>query len=65
MIKNKIPPSSSFFHAMMSKMVKIKDGIKCIRKAKICSQIVGPVSKASRANKLIKRIAITQRILGV
>ena len=38
---------------------------KCIRKAKICSQIVGPVSKASRANKLIKRIAITQRILGV
>jgi hypothetical protein len=64
-IKKRIPPRSSFFQAMMSKIVNMNEGIKCMRKAIICSQIVGPVLKASKANKLIKTMAMTQRILGV
>ena len=43
---------------------KINDGMRCMKNAPIFCQIVNPCSKASAANKLIKRIARIQIIRG-
>lgn len=55
-----IPPINSHFQAMIRNAIKIYDGMRWIRKSPSCCQIVCPGVNASRANKLIKRIAMMQ-----
>jgi len=59
-----MPPINSHFQAIIRKISKINDGMRCLKKAPIFCQIVIPCSKASKANKLIKRMARIQIILG-
>jgi len=61
---NRTPPINSHFHAISRKVSKTNDGIRCIKKEKNCCQMVVPDSNASVANKLTKRIARMQMILG-
>jgi hypothetical protein len=60
-----IPPKNSHFHAMISKMIKTKDGMRCMRKLPICCQIVKSGLKESKANKLINKMDRIQIIRGV
>jgi hypothetical protein len=60
-----IPPTFPHFQATIRIASKTNDGIRCIRKAAIFSQKVRSDEKASNANRLIKRIARIQRILGI
>jgi len=59
-----IPPIYSHFHTIKSKAIKIKEGIRCIKKAPICCQKVRSGSKASKANKLMNSIAIMHKNRG-
>lgn len=63
-IVNIIPPISSLFHASTNKSVKTNDGIRCIIKPTICCQSDRSGLKASKANRLINRIAIIHIIRG-
>jgi hypothetical protein len=60
-----IPPICPHFQEIMSTASRINEGTRCIRKAPIFCQNVRSGEKASAANKLTKRIARIQRILGV
>ena len=60
-----IPPIYSYFQAKINIPSNMNDVIKWIRKPPICSQIDSFGSKASNANKLKKRMAKMQIILGV
>jgi hypothetical protein len=62
---NIIPPTFSHFHATISTASRTNDGILCIRKAVVFCKKVRSEEKESNENKLIKRIARMQRILGV
>jgi hypothetical protein len=55
---------SSLFHASINRAIKIKEGIRCIIKPIIWSQSVNSGLNASRANKLIKRIARIHKTRG-
>ncbi len=63
-IKKIIPPAYSHFHATIRKASKINDGIRCMKKAPICCQMVSPGAKASAANKPTKSMARMQIIRG-
>jgi len=52
-----IPPIYSHFHATIRKASKIKDGMRWMKKALSCCQMVSPGEKASASNKLTKRKA--------
>jgi len=54
---NSIPLRYSHFHVTRSKSSKIKEGIRWIKKATSCCQMVSPGAKESAANKLIKSMA--------
>jgi len=60
-----IPPTFSHLHATISTASKTNDGMRCISKAAMFCQKVRSDEKESNANKLMKRIARMQRILGV
>ena len=62
---NIIPPIFSHFHATISTASKTNEGILCIRKAVAFCQKFRSEEKESNENKLIKRIARMQIILGV
>ena len=59
-----IPPTFSHFHATISTAIKTNDGMRCIIKAPMFCQKVRSDEKESNANKLTKRIARIQIILG-
>lgn len=59
-----IPPIYSHFQATTSKAIKTNDGMRWIRKAPSCCQMVNPGENASNANILIKSIARMQMTLG-
>jgi hypothetical protein len=61
---NMMPPINSHFQAIIRNKVKINDGIRCMKNAPSFCQMLIPCSKASAANRLIKRIAIIQIIRG-
>ena len=63
--RNIIPPINSYFQARTSNPVKMNEGIRWMRKPIICSPSGLPASKASRANRLTKRIAAIHKIRGV
>jgi hypothetical protein len=62
---NIIPPTFSHFHAMISEVSRINDGILCIRKAVVFCRKVRSEEKESNENKLIRRIAKIASILAV
>ncbi len=64
-MRNRIPPTNSYFHAITRIIVKIKDGMRCMKRPTTVSRNVYPLPKMSNANMLIKRIAIMPKILGV
>jgi hypothetical protein len=63
-IINIIPPANSLYHARIRITSKIKDGIRCIKKAPSCCHMVRPGSNASAANILMNNMARMHIILG-
>ena len=61
---NAIPPTISYLHDIIRIIIRINDGIRWIKKFPSCCQIESPGENASKANKLTKRIAKMQIILG-
>ena len=59
-----IPPARSRFQESARMKVRMREGIRWIRKAEICVNRGTPGEKASKANRLIKRIDRIHRPLG-
>ncbi len=59
-----IAPGSSHFQAIIKKAVRANDGIRFMKNEPSCCQIVRPGANESNANRLTKRIAKIQTILG-
>jgi hypothetical protein len=59
-----IPPISSWFHAMISRPIKTKDGTRCINKEPRFCQNVRSGENESKANRLTMAIARMHNILG-
>jgi len=60
-----IPPIYSHFQETTRSINKIKEGIRWMKNAPSCCQIVCPGANESKANMHINNIARIQRILGI